>query len=377
MNILPGFLPARSAAPAGDATPPYLQLRGIRKQFGRHTVLDALDLDVGKGEFVCLLGPSGCGKTTLLRQIAGLDVPDRGHIHMDGRDITLLPPARRDYGIVFQSYALFPNLTVADNIAYGLSGRREDRRRRVQELLALIGLGGIEHKYPAQLSGGQQQRVALARALATSPGLLLLDEPLSALDARVREHLRREIRALQQKLNITTIMVTHDQEEALTMADRVVVMNGGRIEQSGNPFEVYREPATRFVAGFVGQGNFLPAVADGPAALLLGNTRLSLPAPHRLANGAKVELFIRPEGVILHPNWPAAPDAVLAVITKLELLGPVYRLSLLVPGWGNLPLQADLSHARLTELDVSSDRRMPVSLNAQRLRLFAAPEASA
>ena len=200
-------------APPG-ATPatgtPYLRLAGISKRFGQQQVLRQLDLDIAKGEFVCLLGPSGCGKTTLLRQIAGLDAADSGSIALAGRDITRLPPAARDYGIVFQSYALFPNLTVADNIGYGLGGSRAARRQRVQDLLALIGLDGIAERYPAQLSGGQQQRVALARALATSPGLLLLDEPLSALDARVREHLRREIRALQQKLGITTLMVTHD-----------------------------------------------------------------------------------------------------------------------------------------------------------------------
>jgi len=207
-------------APPGTAPltgAPYLRLHNISKRFGQQQVLSQLDLDIAKGEFVCLLGPSGCGKTTLLRQIAGLDAADSGRIELAGRDITRLPPAARDYGIVFQSYALFPNLTVADNIGYGLGGARTARRQRVQDLLALIGLDGIAERYPAQLSGGQQQRVALARALATSPGLLLLDEPLSALDARVREHLRREIRALQQKLGITTLMVTHDQEEALTM----------------------------------------------------------------------------------------------------------------------------------------------------------------
>ena len=356
---------------------PYLQLSAISKQFGALTVLDQLDLTVSKGEFVCLLGPSGCGKTTLLRQIAGLDTPSQGSIWLDGRDITRLPAAKRDYGIVFQSYALFPNLNVAENIAYGLSGRREDKRLRVAALLALIGLGGIEHKYPAQLSGGQQQRVALARALATSPSLLLLDEPLSALDARVREHLRREIRALQQKLNITTIMVTHDQEEALTMADRVVVMNGGRIEQSGTPLEVYHEPATRFVASFVGQGNFIPVITDGSQRVLLGNTQLSLPAPHGLGNGCAAELFIRPEDVQLHPHWSAGADTILAEISKLELLGPIYRLSLLVPGWNHLQLQADVTHAQLQMLDIAQQRRVPLSFNTERLRLLPTTGASA
>lgn len=364
-----------SAAFAPPSVEPYLQLTGIAKHFGTHTVLDQLDLSVGKGEFVCLLGPSGCGKTTLLRQIAGLDIPDRGQIHLAGRDITRLPPAQRDYGIVFQSYALFPNLSVADNIAYGLSGRRDFKRQRVQALLALIGLDGIEHSYPAQLSGGQQQRVALARALATSPGLLLLDEPLSALDARVREHLRREIRALQQKLGITTIMVTHDQEEALTMADRVVVMSAGRIEQSGSPFEVYHQPASRFVASFVGQGNFIPVQLPDTHSVLLGQQRLAL--THALAAGQAASLFVRPEDVILHAHWPASADAALADITKLELLGPIYRVSLTVAAWGQARLQADVTHSQLATLGLALAQRVPVSLDPSRLRLFTTQEACA
>lgn len=377
MKLDPAFLlhkpqPGSSAHQAR----PYLQLAGISKRFGQQTVLDALDLTVHKGEFVCLLGPSGCGKTTLLRQIAGLDLPDAGTIQVDARDITLLPPAKRDYGIVFQSYALFPNLNVADNIAYGLRGRREDKHRRVSELLALINLDGIADKFPAQLSGGQQQRVALARALATSPGLLLLDEPLSALDARVREHLRHEIRALQQKLGITTIMVTHDQEEALTMADRVVVMNGGRIEQSGSPFDVYREPASRFVASFVGQGNWLPAITRDSSSVQLGEHVLPLSPPHGLGAGQTATLFVRPEDIMLHPQWPATPDAVLAEIHKLELLGPVYRISLHVPAWGAVNLQADLTHAQLTQLDVSPQHRVPVSLNLARCRVFSGKDAA-
>ncbi|SCK28373.1 putative 2-aminoethylphosphonate ABC transporter ATP-binding protein [Vogesella sp. LIG4] len=365
--------------PAGGSPQgaPYLQLSAIGKRFGSQTVLHGLDLNVDKGEFVCLLGPSGCGKTTLLRQIAGLDMPDSGSIRLLGRDITRLPPAARDYGIVFQSYALFPNLSVADNIAYGLNGRREDKRRRVAELLTLIGLDSIAAKYPSQLSGGQQQRVALARALATSPGLLLLDEPLSALDARVREHLRREIRALQQKLGITTIMVTHDQEEALTMADRVVVMNAGRIEQSGSPFEVYREPASRFVASFVGQGNWLPVSVSGSGSVQLGEQYLALPQAHGLPAGSGAELFVRPEDIVLHPQWPASSDAVLAEIRKLELLGAVYRISLHVPAWGAANVVADLGHAQLTQLDITPQQRVPVSLNPARLRLFPRQEASA
>src|SRR5215211_2833797 len=224
---------------------PFLRIERLWKRFGAFTALKAIDLEVRRGEFVCFLGPSGCGKTTLLRVIAGLDRQDEGRIEIAGRDVSHLPPAARDFGIVFQSYALFPNLTVAQNVGYGLvNGRRPaaEVKRRVEELLALVGMPEQSAKYPVQLSGGQQQRVALARALATSPGLLLLDEPLSALDAKVRVRLRDEIKALQRRLGVTTIMVTHDQEEALSMADRIVVMNNGVIEQVGTAEEIYRNP---------------------------------------------------------------------------------------------------------------------------------------
>src|SRR5688572_16394662 len=207
---------------------PYLRIERLSKRFGGFTALRDISLEIFEREFVCFLGPSGCGKTTLLRAIAGLDIQSSGRIEQAGKDISALPPAERDFGIVFQSYALFPNLTVAKNIAYGLESRRAARAevdRRVKELLALVGLDDQGDKYPAQLSGGQQQRVALARALAPAPGLLLLDEPLSALDAKVRTHLRHEVKQLQRRLGVTTVMVTHDQEEALTMADRIVVMN--------------------------------------------------------------------------------------------------------------------------------------------------------
>ena len=223
------------------ALPPSPQRQ--QSSFGKVAALDDVSLDVREGEFLFLLGPSGCGKTTLLRIIAGLEEPSAGQVIQMGVDVTRLPPSRRDFGIVFQSYALFPNLTVTQNIAYGLENRRLPKMQvlaRVEEMLRLVGLAGYEARYPAQLSGGQQQRVALARALAISPGLLLLDEPLSALDARVRARLRLEVAALQRRLGVTTIMVTHDQEEALTMADRVVVMDRGRIAQIGAPREVYR-----------------------------------------------------------------------------------------------------------------------------------------
>ncbi|MEE8622600.1 MAG: putative 2-aminoethylphosphonate ABC transporter ATP-binding protein, partial [Alphaproteobacteria bacterium] len=252
---------------------PYLRIENLTKMFGSFAALEDVSLDVHEGEFICFLGPSGCGKTTLLRCIAGLDIQTHGRVVQAGKDISTLPPAARDFGIVFQSYALFPNLTVFKNLAYGLENRRMKKdaiEKRVEELLELVELAGQERKYPAQLSGGQQQRVALARALATWPGLLLLDEPLSALDAKVRVYLRHEVRRLQRRLGITTIMVTHDQEEALTMADRIVVMEQGAIVQVGTPTEIYRDPATRFVADFVGTMNFLPGVVLGPRRVRLG-----------------------------------------------------------------------------------------------------------
>ena len=245
----------------------YLVLTEIEKRYGQFLALDRLSLCIEPGEFVCFLGPSGCGKTSLLRIVAGLDRQTAGRVEIDGRDCSDAPPEKRDYGIVFQSYALFPNMTVARNIAYGLRGG--DKAARVAEMLKLVGLPDAGSKYPGQLSGGQQQRIALARALAPSPRLLLLDEPLSALDARVRITLRRQIRALHDRLGLTTIMVTHDQEEALALADRIVVMNEGRIEQIGAPQEIYTKPATPFIADFVGAMNLLSATVTGEGRVRL------------------------------------------------------------------------------------------------------------
>ena len=280
----------------------YLRLEGIRKNFGSFHALQDIHLAIEKGEFVCFLGPSGCGKTTLLRIIAGLETQTAGRIEQSGRDISVLPPAERDYGIVFQSYALFPNLTVTDNVAYGLVNRKVPRRaviERVEELLKLVGLPGSGPKFPAQLSGGQQQRIALARALATSPGLLLLDEPLSALDALERVRLRQEIRSLQRKLGVTTIMVTHDQEEALSVADRIVVMNQGVIEQVGTPMQVYRDPATPFVADFVGKINVLSGQLHPGRQLHIGQGRFACEVDTESARDVKV--YLRPEDVLARP----------------------------------------------------------------------------
>ena len=254
-------------APLPDASPErpsamFLSLRGVTKRFGEVTAVENVDLDIAEGEFVCFLGPSGCGKTTLLRLVAGLEALSSGQILLNGEDLTALPARRRNFGVVFQSYSLFPNMTVARNVAYGLECRKWPRAEtdaRVREMLDLVHLGAHRDKHPHELSGGMQQRVALARALAPRPAVLLLDEPLSALDAKVRESLRGEIRDVQQRLGITTIMVTHDQDEAMEMADRIVVMNRGRIEQVGSADTLYWEPETRFVGEFIGRINIIEA----------------------------------------------------------------------------------------------------------------------
>ena len=294
-----------------------------------------MSLEVESGRLVCFLGPSGCGKTTLLRVIAGLESQDTGNVEIGGRDVTRLPPAQRDFGIVFQSYALFPNLTAAQNVGYGLVNRRKARAeiaKRVAELLSLVGMPEQGAKYPSQLSGGQQQRVALARALASSPSLLLLDEPLSALDARVRVRLRDEIKALQRRLGITTVMVTHDQEEALAMADRIVVMNRGRVEQVGSPAEIYARPATAFVAHFVGAMNILDAVVAGPGRAQAGSLALACDALGQRAEGHRVRLGLRPEEVRIRGVEPGAPNAIPVTVALLDFLGPFCRATLQAHG---------------------------------------------
>ena len=276
-----------------------LELRGLERRYGGVRAVDGVDLSVPEGSFVCLLGPSGCGKTTLLRMIAGLEVPDAGRVALDGRDLTDVPTHRRELGMVFQSLALFPHLDVGDNVAYPLAIRgrpREERRARVAELLELVRLPGIERRSVSALSGGQRQRVAIARALAISPRLFLLDEPLSALDAKLREAMQIELRELQRRLGVTTVVVTHDRREAMTMADLVVVMGEGRVRQCAPPIEVYRAPADAFVADFVGQTNLLPATVDGTTVSVLGRALPGLAGP----GGAGERLVsLRPEDVRL------------------------------------------------------------------------------
>lgn len=356
-----------------DAT--YLQLKGIHKSFGAFTALDNIDLTIQRGEFVCFLGPSGCGKTTLLRIIAGLETQTAGTILQAGRDISVLPPAGRDYGIMFQSYALFPNLTVAANVGYGLVNRKQSRAEmapRVGELLKLVGLPGSGPKYPAQLSGGQQQRIALARALATSPGLLLLDEPLSAIDAIVRVHLRNEIRSLQRKLGVTTVMVTHDQEEALSVADRIVVMNHGAIEQVGTPMEVYREPASPFVADFVGKVNRLKAVAEGDHRFRCGELSLQCASGHGtdFTRGSNVALYLRPEDRMVGSVRDDDPLRCTGTVNHVEFLGGNCLAEIAVDAMPGQPLQLQFSLNQMDEFDVRPGNAITFALRADRVRVF-------
>ena len=345
----------------------FLDLRQICKNFGSFTALRDINLAVQKGEFVCFLGPSGCGKTTLLRIIAGLDLQTAGQVFLGGRDISRLPPAHRNYGIVFQSYALFPNLSVFDNVSYGLVNRKAPRaqtRQRVTDLLKLVGLPGSEAKFPGQLSGGQQQRIALARALATAPGLLLLDEPLSALDALERVRLRQEIRSLQQTLGVTTIMVTHDQEEALSVADRIVVMNHGVIEQIGTPMAIYREPASPFVADFVGKVNVLNAQRVS-GSLQLGQMRV----PSNGAEGA-VKVYLRPEDVLAHPIAPGDAHVFSCQIEGIDFLGSHCHVHVNAHLLGDQKLTVYLSPNFLSEQSLRVGSALTLKLLPERLKVF-------
>lgn len=364
------------AALEPPARSPYLVVENVTKRFKDFVALNGVSLEVGEGEFVCFLGPSGCGKTTLLRAIAGLDIQSSGTIHQAGRDISALPPEERDFGIVFQSYALFPNLTLRQNIAFGLENRRMPRpaiTARVEQLLDLVGLTEHGHKYPSQISGGQQQRVALARALAPSPGLILLDEPLSALDAKVRLHLRNELKQLQARLGVTTVMVTHDQDEALSMADRVVVMNVGVVEQVGTPAEIYNTPATRFVADFIGAMNFFPGVIANGGEVHVGEVRLragrGLPA-----DGVRVTAAIRPEDVRIigaepHSDWQSA-NRVEMVAEHLEFLGSHVRLSLSHRDFRPALVVAQSSQEVVRALQIVPGKPVEVSLPSERLRIY-------
>jgi putative spermidine/putrescine transport system ATP-binding protein len=307
----------------------YLQLTGIRKEFGTAVAVQDFNLTVDKGEFVSFLGPSGCGKTTVLRMVAGFEKPTRGSIVINGQDVTPINANKRNIGMVFQQYALFPNMTVADNIQFGLKVAGADgtlRQQRIKEMLSIIHMEQFASRYPHQLSGGQQQRVALARALAIQPQVLLLDEPLSALDAKIRVSLRQEIRSIQRQLGITTIFVTHDQEEALSISDRIVVMNQGVIEQVGTPVAIYNRPQTQFVASFIGSLNLLKAqVLDRSGGRIQVDGQELKTDEVIEAGGDQVSVAIRPEAISLnHAN--GHPNSLSASVDDIYFLGSVVRV---------------------------------------------------
>ncbi len=298
--------PTGAAGGGRDPTNETLSIRGISKSFGATVALSGVDLELPAGKLICFLGPSGCGKTTLLRIIAGLETPSAGSVFVGDRELTAVPAHQRNIGMVFQSFALFPHLNVAENIAYGLRIRgvpRRERQARANELLELVRLPGLGGRGVSQLSGGQKQRVAMARALALDPDLFLLDEPLSALDAKLRGAMQVELRRLQRELGITTIIVTHDQEEAMTMADLVVVMGDQRVQQLGAPLDIYRKPVNRFVADFIGTNNFLSGEVSGAAEVTVLGQRF----PARVPDGVTgpVALSIRPEDVRVHDTQPS------------------------------------------------------------------------
>ncbi len=330
----------------------YLQLNGLRKTFGQGVAVDNVDLEVEKGEFVSLLGPSGCGKTTTLRIVAGLEAADSGTVILGERDITHLDPRRRDMGMVFQSYALFPNMTAGENVAFGLRVRRQDpveMRETVQRMLELVDLADKQDHYPHQLSGGQRQRIALARALAIEPSVLLLDEPLSALDAVVRVALRDAIRSIQRRVGITTLYVTHDQEEALSLSDRVVVMQAGRIEQTGAPEEIYHRPATPFVASFVGARNVVTGrMASEPGWVEAEASRIRLEVPKESGGtpwtpGRRVEVSFRPEVVGIArraEEIPKTHNRLAGEVLDKTFSGATIRVHVLCSG---LAIRADVA----------------------------------
>ena len=363
----------------------YLQLSHLFKSYGSIMAVQDVNLEIQSGEFIALLGPSGCGKTTILRMVAGFERPTGGTIRLDSQEISDLPANRRDMGMVFQSYSLFPHMTALQNIAFGLRVKRLSRlqqKSRASEMLELVGLSGMGDRLPHQMSGGQQQRVALARALAISPRVLLLDEPLSALDAKVRLQLRNEIRRIQQQLQITTLFVTHDQEEALSIADRVIVMSQGQIDQAGSPEEIYLRPKTAFTASFIGAMNQIPGiwehqqvrVSTHPDAQIAEEVLQTQPTD--LPDGSAVIVLVRPESIqvtLPSAEVPQGTNLLSGLVTSRIFLGALVRLSVLV---GEFYLNVDVPTTQAESL--ISGQLVQLSFAAEQCRVLAiAPSARA
>src|SRR6188472_280127 len=328
--------------------PPEIRLEGLEKRYGDVVAVDGVSLDIVAGEFFSLLGPSGCGKTTTLRMVGGFEYPTTGRVLLRGRDVTKDPPDKRAVNMVFQQYALFPHLTVGDNIAFGPKRQglpKAETRTRVGEALELVKLTGYEHRRPNQLSGGQQQRVALARALVNEPNVLLLDEPLGALDLKLRRQLQLELKRIQTEVGITFVYVTHDQEEALTMSDRIAVMHAGRVEQLGTPEELYERPATRFVADFIGTTNLLRGVIEADGQVRLSSGELTRAAHDGLATGDTVELSVRPEAISLVPA--EASGALRATVAQAAYLGTNVTYQVRTAGGLDLSILASKTGPRL------------------------------
>jgi spermidine/putrescine transport system ATP-binding protein len=353
-----------------------VELIDLVKRFGEITAVDGITLDVPGGEFFSLLGPSGCGKTTTLRMIAGFERPDRGRILLDGRDMAQTPPHRRPVNTVFQNYALFPHLDVSDNVAFGLRFQgvgKDDARDRVSRALDLVRLAGFEERRPTQLSGGQQQRVALARALVLNPSVLLLDEPLGSLDAKLRKALQIELKAIQERVGITFVYVTHDQEEALTMSDRIAVMSEGHIEQLGPPRDVYEDPETAYVADFLGVANLMDARATENGRVTLGEIALQAGRGDVGASGP-VKLVIRPERVRVEDRGAGGPNRVPGMVERTVFLGPTVQVLLRLVG--GQALQA-IEPNRGEDAARSQGEPVSVHLPADDLRVLATQETAA
>ena len=353
-----------------ENTVSYLSIENLSKSFGKFLALDDVCININAGEFVCFLGPSGCGKTTLLRCIAGLEVQSSGTIIQNSEIISDLPTSQRDFGIVFQSYALFPNLSCFHNIAYGLENlgwEKQDVTKRVNELLSLVGLSDHSAKFPSQLSGGEQQRIALARAIATSPNLLLLDEPLSALDAKVRVHLRQELKNFHRRLGLTTVMVTHDQEEALSIADRIFVMDGGKIMQSGTPEEIYANSSNPFVANFIGMTNFIEGKVHNKDAITVQNQRIQVPG-HNYKKGTGVIIAARPECIQLFKKKTSSSFD--GTVVDVEFLGSFLRIYLETSIMPNQRLIADTPMIDNFSKSVAVGDKLNFSLSPNHLNVY-------